>query len=38
VFHAQIKSYNIEKGEALIAVPKKYSVEDYRHFIANMKK
>jgi len=38
VFHAQIKSYNIEKGEASIAVPKKYTIEDYRHFMANMKK
>jgi len=38
VFHTQIKSYNIEKGEAIIAVPKKYKVEDYRHFMGNMKK
>ncbi len=38
VFHTQIKMYNIEKGEALIAVPKKYKVEDYRHFMADMKK
>ena len=38
VFLAQIKSYNIEKGEASIAVPKKYTIEDYRHFMANMKK
>lgn len=38
VFHAKIKSYNIEKGEAIIAVPKKYAVEDYRHFMANIKK
>jgi hypothetical protein len=38
VFHTQIKVYNIEKSEAMIAVPKKYSVEDYRHFMATMKK
>ena len=38
VFHSQMKSYNVEKEEATIAVPKKYTVEDYRHFMANMKK
>ena len=38
VFHAQIKTYNIAKGEAIIAVPKKYTVADYRYFMANMKK
>ena len=38
VFHTQIKEYNIDKGEALIAVPKKYTVEDYRYFMATMKK
>ena len=38
VFHAQLKEYNIEKNAAMIAVPKKYSVEDYRHFMADMKK
>ncbi|MEI6695075.1 MAG: hypothetical protein WCO13_03310 [Bacteroidota bacterium] len=38
VFHTQLKEYNIEKNTAIIAVPKKYSVEDYRHFMADMKK
>ena len=38
VFHAQIKEYNIDKGLALVAVPKKYTVEDYRHFMADMRK
>jgi len=38
VFHTQLKEYNIDKGFALVAVPKKYTVEDYRHFMANMKK
>jgi len=38
VFHSQIKAYNIEKNEAMIAVPKKYKVEDYRRFMGDMKK
>ena len=38
VFHTQLKEYNIEKNIAMIAVPKKYSVEDYRHFMGDMKK
>ncbi|MFZ4740432.1 MAG: hypothetical protein ACOYLE_04655 [Bacteroidales bacterium] len=38
VFHSHINIYNIESGEAIIAVPKKYTIEDYRHFMANMKK
>ncbi len=38
VFHTQIKVYDINKDKAIIAVPKKYAVEDYRHFMGNMKK
>jgi len=38
VFHTQIKVYDINKDKAIIAVPKKYVVEDYRHFMGNMKK
>lgn len=38
VFSSRIKSYNIIENNAYIAVPQKYTVEDFRHFIANMKK
>lgn len=38
VFHSNIKVYNTQSDEAIIAVPKKYTIEDYRHFMANMKK
>ena len=38
VFHTHLKEYNIEKNYAMIAVPKKYSVEDYRRFMADLKK
>jgi hypothetical protein len=38
VFHTQIKKYDVEKGEAIIAVPKKYAVKDYRPFMGDMKK
>jgi hypothetical protein len=38
VFHTKIIYYNIEASEALIAVPKRYDVEEYKHFMATMKK
>ncbi|MCX6230976.1 MAG: hypothetical protein NTZ33_05480 [Bacteroidetes bacterium] len=38
VFHTNIKEYSIENGTAMIAVPKRYAIEDYRHFMAMMKK
>lgn len=37
-FHTKIKTYNISAGEAIIAVPIKYAVNDFRHFVGNLKK
>ncbi len=37
-FNSKFIDYNIIKGEAIVAVPSKYSVADFRHHLANMKK
>lgn len=38
VFHTRITTYNIQENTAIIAVPQKYKIDDFRHFMADMKK
>jgi len=38
VFGSRIVTYKTEDEYAIIAVPLKYKVEDFRHFVANIKK
>jgi len=38
VFSSRIVNYNIDDGTAIIAVPSKYKVDDYRQFAAYIKK
>ncbi len=38
VFSTIITLYNIQENAALIAVPKKYKIDDFRHFMADMNK
>lgn len=38
VFSTRIILYNTLENKAIIAVPQKYKVEDFRHFMADMKK
>jgi hypothetical protein len=38
VFSTSILAYNILENKAIIAVPQKYKIEDFRHFVANIKK
>ncbi len=38
VFSTRITLYNIKENAAMIAVPEKYKTDEFRHFMANIKK